>query len=76
MDTDELSDKAYKAILGQAESFHHDLTLQFGMLSYDCKDEKEYIQMSIELIQEMMKYEEEEFDNIFLTTRPVKRNFM
>ncbi len=44
MDTDELSEKTYQAILGKAERFNHDLTLQFGLLSYECNDEKEFIQ--------------------------------
>jgi len=33
MDTDDLTNKTYNAILGEAEKFHHDLTLQFGLLS-------------------------------------------
>ena len=36
IDTDDLSDRTYKAILLEAEKFHHDLTLQFGLLSGEC----------------------------------------
>ncbi len=50
MDTDELSHEAYQAIIVTAEKFHHDLTLQFGLLSYDCKDEDEYLENSKKLI--------------------------
>jgi len=32
MDTDDLSEETYKAIIGTAEGFHHDLTLQFCIL--------------------------------------------
>ena len=31
MDTDELSKETYRAIIIEAEKFHHDLTLQFGL---------------------------------------------
>lgn len=43
IDTRDLSDKAYKAIMIEAEKFNHDLTLKFGLLSYDCKDENDFI---------------------------------
>lgn len=46
MDTDDLTTKTYNAILGEAEKFHADLTLQFGLLSYDCNDEAEFIKKS------------------------------
>ncbi len=32
MDTDDLSEKTYRAIMVEAERFNHDLTLQFGLL--------------------------------------------
>ena len=35
MDTDELSNETYEAILVEAERFNHNLTLQLGVLSYD-----------------------------------------
>jgi len=34
MDTDDLSDKTYTAIMIEAERFNGDLTLQFGLLSF------------------------------------------
>lgn len=50
MDADDLKTKTYKAILSEAEKFHSDLTLQFGLLSYDCNDEAEFIKKSEALI--------------------------
>ncbi|MCX6309960.1 MAG: hypothetical protein NTY32_14465 [Bacteroidia bacterium] len=43
MDTDDLSKKAYRGILIEAERFTHDLTLHFGLLADKCKDEAEYL---------------------------------
>ena len=39
MDTDELSNKAYTAVLVEAERFHHNLTIHFGVLADDCDNE-------------------------------------
>ena len=55
MDTDELSRETYRAILLEAEKFNHDLTLRFGLLSYDCNDEQEYIEKSERLIEGLRK---------------------
>jgi hypothetical protein len=51
MDTDDLSKEAYKGIIAEAENFDPDLTLQFGLLSYDCANEDEYLDKSKELIK-------------------------
>ena len=40
IDTDDLSNKTYKAIMLEAENFNHDLTLQFGLLSMNAKTRK------------------------------------
>ena len=61
MDTDDLSKESYNAILGEAESFHHDLTLQFGLLSYECSNEDEFLEESIRLITKL-------FSVSFITT--------
>lgn len=42
MDTDDLSEEAYKGVMLEAEKFNHDLTLQFGLRSEDCLDEDEF----------------------------------
>ena len=75
MDTDDLSDKTYKAIMAEAERFNHDLTLQFGLLSYECKDEKEFIVNSKGLIEEMKGYDEEELDDMFFGAAPSMHDF-
>ena len=76
MDTDDLSEKTYRAILGEAERFHHDLTLQFGLLSYECKDETEYIQKSIQLIKGIKKISAHEMEDIFFETTPTKKDLL
>ena len=53
MDTDDLSRETYRAIITEAEKFNHDLTLQFGLLSGDCKDEQEFIDKSTQLINRL-----------------------
>lgn len=75
IDTDDLTERTYNAILVEAERFHHDLTLQFGLLSYECDDEATFIRMSEELVREMLTYNESEIDDIFFEDRPLKRNF-
>lgn len=37
----------------EAERLHHDLTLQFGLLSYERDDEKAFVEKSKMLIHEM-----------------------
>jgi hypothetical protein len=50
MDTDDLSQEAYKAIILTAERFHHDLTLRFGCLSYGCDTESDYLDAAEKMI--------------------------
>ena len=73
MDTDDLSKETYKAILIESEKFNHDLTLQFGLLAEECKDEKDYIQNSLELINELKEMDEDEFPDIFFDEIPDKK---
>ena len=40
MDTDFLPKETYKAVLIEAEIFNHDLTLQFGLISYESPPKK------------------------------------
>jgi hypothetical protein len=65
IDTDDLSNKAYKAIIVEADKFDENLTLQFGLLSYECDNEKEYIDKCEKLIHKMLKYNEDTIDDIF-----------
>ena len=75
IDTGDLTDKTYKAIMIEAERFNHDLTLQFGLLSYKCEDEKDFIAKSGLLVNEMLKYDEVDLDDMFFGNAPEKSNF-
>ncbi|MBU0571973.1 MAG: hypothetical protein KKC50_08045 [Candidatus Omnitrophica bacterium] len=70
MDTDDLSEETYCAIIEEAERFNHCLTLWFGDLARSCKDEDEYIKQSIELINEIKKCDEDELKSIFFGDSP------
>lgn len=70
MDTDDLSNKTYKAILVEAEKFHHDLTLQFGLLSYQCSGEAEFIKKSEALILNIKKYNKADISDMFFGNPP------
>jgi hypothetical protein len=70
MDTDDLSQEAYKAVILEAERFHHDLTLQFGLLSYECSDENEFLEKSAELILELRQFKEEDLPDVFFDDVP------
>lgn len=75
IDTDDLTDKTYKAIMIEAEQFNHDLTLQFGLLSNECEDEKDFIAKSMRFINEMLKYDEADLDDMFFGNPPTKSSF-
>jgi len=75
MDTGDLSEESYLAIMIAAERFNHDLTLQFGLLSYRCKDEDDFIEKSILLIEAMKDYDESDIDDMFLGNPPQKIEF-
>ena len=55
MDTDDLSEETHKAIIGTAEGFHHDLTIQFGILADKCTDDDDYLKNSKKLIIDWQK---------------------
>lgn len=65
MDTDELSRKAYKGILIEAERFTHDLTLHFGLLADKCKDESEYLVKSRILIGKLRDVKPLDYPDVF-----------
>lgn len=75
MDTGDLSEEAYRSIMIEAESFHPDLTLQFGLLSSHCKDENDFIEKSIQLISEMKKYDHADLDDMFFGNPPKMNKF-
>jgi len=65
MDTDDLSEDLYKAVIGTASKFHEDLRLQFGLLAEDCKDEDGYLMKSLDFIKEVKEDLECAIDEIF-----------
>jgi len=75
MDTDDLTDEIHEAIIMESDRFHHDLTLQFGLLSYECDNEAEYIKGVIELIYEFKKYKKYDMDSIFFDDIPKLSDF-
>lgn len=70
MDTDNLSNEAYQGIIIEAERFNHDLTLQFGVLASDCKDEDEYFKKALELISEIKTLDNDELTDVFFGNMP------
>ena len=72
MDTDDLSREAYEGILIEAERLTHDLTLHYGLLSYDCKDETEYIDKAEKLTRKILQVDEDQLYDLFWGDPPVK----
>lgn len=60
MDTDDLSIQTYNGIIIEAEKFNHDLTLQFGVLASNCKDDDDYLKQAEEIIKDWLA--DEDFD--------------
>jgi hypothetical protein len=70
MDTDDLSEETYQAIITEAEKFNHDLTLQFGILSGDCKNKQEFIDKSKQLINELKTADSGDLEDVFIGDVP------
>lgn len=70
MDTDDLSKKAYKGILIEAERFTHNLTLHFGFLADKCNNEAEYLVKSRILIGKLKEVEPEYYPEVFFGETP------
>ena len=75
MDTDDLSTETYTGVLIEAENFHHDLTSEFGILSMDCEDDDEFLDASLQLIEEFKTFTAEDLDSIFLENVPDLASF-
>jgi hypothetical protein len=56
----------------EAEKLTHDLTLHYGLLSYDCKNEDEFIEKAEKLTMQLMKAEDHELDEFFWGNPPNK----
>ncbi len=75
IDTNDLSKKTYNAILTESGKFNENLTLQFGLLSYECENEKEYIEKAENLIYNMLNHDENDVDDIFFGEPPTMKSF-
>lgn len=73
MDTDDLSKEAYDGILTEAEKLSHDLTLHYGLLSYECEDEAEYIEKAEKLTRNIMKIADYKLNDLFWGNPPDKK---
>ena len=76
MDTNDLSRETHTAIIDTAERFHHDLTLQFGVLAGDCNTDNEFLNESEAIIKELLTDcdLEEVIMDIFFDNPPSKQN--
>ena len=72
MDTDDLSRETYRGIIVEAEKLTHDLTLHYGLLSYDCENESEYIEKAEKLTREMLEVDGNELEDLFWGEPPQK----
>ena len=54
MDTNDLSRETHVAIIDSSERFHHDLTLQFGVLAGICDTDDKFLDESEEMIKEWL----------------------
>ncbi|MEA1874975.1 MAG: hypothetical protein U9N51_11210 [Bacteroidota bacterium] len=70
MDTDDLSDETYNAIIIEAEKFNHNLTLQFGVMASFCENEEEYLKNAKELINEIKEIDKYDLEDIFFDNIP------
>lgn len=74
MDTDDLSKETYKGILGEAEKLTHDLILQYGQLSYECKNETEYLEKAKKLTRVIMELNDSALNYLFFGNLPAKKD--
>ena len=72
MDTDDLSREAYDGIIIEAEKLTHDLTLHYGLLSSNCKNETEYLDKAENLTQKIMELDDYELEDLFWDNIPNK----
>lgn len=72
MDTDELSEETYKAIIITSEKFNHNLTLQFGVLANVCLDDNDYLLKANNLIIEWKSDLANSMNQIFFDTAKPK----
>jgi hypothetical protein len=69
MDTDDLSKETYQAVIIAAEKYNHNLTLQFGLLSYECKDDDDYLVKANKLINAWKEDIADSINDIFFDVK-------
>lgn len=72
MDTDELSEETYRAVLVTSEKFNHNLTLQFGLLASDCLDDNDFLKKANQLIIDWKSDLADSINDIFFDTAKLK----
>jgi len=72
MDTDDLSNETYKAVILEAEKFNHNLTIQFGVMASSCSSEEVYLQKAKQLIREIRVLDDFDLEDLFFGTLPDK----
>lgn len=65
MDPDDLSNETYEAVIIEAERFHHNLALYFGVLADDCDTEDEYLAAAEKLVKKIMKAKPHQLEDYF-----------
>ena len=73
MDTDDLSNEAYKGIIFEAEKFDHSLTLRFGVLAKDCEKEEDYFKQAEELIEALRNADDIDLEWVFFREIPNRK---
>ncbi len=73
MDTDNLSNETYNAVIIEAEKFEHDLTLRFGVLAGHCENEKEYLRDAKTLVNEIKQMDDIDLEWLFFGQIPNKK---
>jgi len=74
MDTDELSEETYKAVLITSEKYNHNLTLQFGLLASECSDDNDYLEKANHLIIAWKSDLTNSINDIFFDTEKPKNS--
>ncbi len=65
MDTDDLSNETYKGILIEAERFHHNLSIHFGVLADECDTEGDYLDAAEKLVKNLLNATPDHLDDFF-----------
>ena len=60
MDTDDLSEQTYTAVIVEADLFHHDLSIPYGLLAGHCKDDDDFLDQSASLTKSLLEGDQKE----------------